>query len=416
MLNRTKKQDFIAVEEAFFNIKRKSNVDASIRSIQRVIEREFAQTVDIHIVENTSNEFFGMTVYPASNMIDTFVYSIINRKDNYYMEFWKDIKYWTIEIDSLLLYDTRLNANPQEITAVLLHEIGHTIYSNEIPQRLNRVFNYEFLKLNYRLRKLVLWNKAVDLLGLNVLNACGIKNYRSKMLKKEKYADDLAVKYGYGTNLADFLDKLIVVSGNSLIDRTEKELDNEVKTLVMWTVDNITELEIRKTKLRKSLKIEALSNSSTVIRDYIKKIQKSFFGAVEAGEPTPVTESYVVEQMVINQYRKILNEGFMDLFTKTGKLKKINQTDIDIIRVEIGRIQNEDDKIYVLNLIYNEMELINMGLDLIAEKKSNKVPMSKDRLVNFKKQLEEMRRQVLSLELDNKEYSIMVKYPKGYEG
>ena len=60
-----------------------------------------------------------------------------------------------VEIDSLLLYDHNLNATAGEVTAILLHEVGHIIASNGVVCRFERAKEYMTVKFDNKTRKLV---------------------------------------------------------------------------------------------------------------------------------------------------------------------------------------------------------------------------------------------------------------------
>jgi hypothetical protein len=87
-----------------------------------------------------------------------------------------------------------------------------------------------------------------------------------------------------------------------------------------------------------------------------------------------------------------------------------------MLAIEVDKIENNDDKIYVLDLIYDKLDLVNAALDFIDKGKPDKVSQSKQTLLGFKKELETMRAQVLNLQVKDKQYGVFIKYPKGYEG
>jgi hypothetical protein len=189
-------------------------------------------------------------------------------------------------------------------------------------------------------------------------------------------------------------------------------MEKELKAVVTWTFVNISELEYRKTKLRTMLQTEILQNPSKYIRTLVFNIKTKFFG----GNDENSYKEIVSEQFLVQQYNVVIKEGLLDLFDKYGKLKKINQSDIDILSVEKDRIENEDDKIYVLDLIYDKMDEVNAGLELISENKKEKVYLSKDKFLSYKAQLEKLRKDVLEVKLKDKQYGVFVQYPVGYEG
>ena len=411
----SKSQDMILLEECFYDIKSKNNVNGAILRIQRVIKRNFDINFTINIVNNDTREFFGMSIYPNKNQIEKIIDAIVNKKSStdVVIDLWQKTDEWVLEIDSILLYDKNLNANPAEIVAVLLHEIGHVVYSNSIPQRVNRILRYKMMHANLALKKLISWPKAQKIIQLVFVDACSSKNFRYTNLKTERVADQFVEKMGYGENLNNFIDKLVATQGNRLVNRTEEQVDQDVTATVNWTFVNIAELEFRRSNLRTTLQTELLKNPSRFVRDIVYDIRNTFFGKGES--ENPYTDA-VREQYLTNEFNVIVKEGLLSIFDKNGKVKKITQADIDILSVEVGRIENEDDKIYVLDLIYDKLSVINAALDLIKNGQKEKVPVSKDTLESFKAQLERMRIMALETPIKPKQYGVFIKYPKGYEG
>jgi len=407
----TKSPDMILMEQMFTNIKSGKDVDISLRTIERVLARNFGLEFNITLIDNKTKNFFGMSVYPSRNLIDTMVDQIINKKahSDVIEKLWSENKKWYLEIDSILVNDPSLNANPAEMVAVLLHEVGHVTQSNRIPSRIHKVLRYEIMQLSLSMKKLIKWKKCQILFDLIFAEACGSKNFS---LHREIEADKFAAKFGYGENLRQFIEKLLTTQGNSMIDRSETDMEKDVKAIVTWTFVNISELEYRKTKLREMLQTEILQSPSKYIRNLVFNIKTVFFG----GSDENSYKEIINEQYLVQQHQSIVKEGLLDLFDKYGKLKKITQSDIDIIQIEKDRISNEDDKIYVLDLIYDKLDQINAGLQLIDQNKKDKVVVSKDRLNGYKTQLEKLRKEVLATKIKEKQYGLFVQYPVGYEG
>lgn len=407
-----KSEDFLQLEHSFTHIKNKQDVEPKLRYVEKILKRKFDLTFHISIVDNDSGEFFGMCIYPQESILDVITDSLLNKNGTIKTveKIWSETKEWYIEIDSKLLYDKNLNANPAEIVAVLLHEIGHVVYSNTIPQRIGKVIKYVLLDLDFRTKNLVKLSRISKLLNLSMIEACTVKNYKSQAMKHETEADKFVYKQGYGQELENFITKLIKSTGNRYVDRTEEDIETDVRSVVNWTIENVTELEYRKTKLRNMLQTELLKNPSNYVRNIIKKIKVSIFG-----DDTDAYKSLATEQYLLQEHRKILMEGITNLFDKTGKVKKINPVDIDIIEIEMSKIENEDDKIYVLDLIHDKINLIDEALHLISENKQDKVPHSKETLLKFKERLEKMAKQVVSMRI-TRQYGLFIKYPAGYEG
>jgi len=426
---KTKSDNLIFIEKCFGSIKNKDDVNGNLAKIERTLSREFDLNFNLSIVNNATNSFFGMNIFPSVSTMDILVESIIEKKSSTeeIVKLWQNNDVWYIEIDSILLYDTKLNANPSEIVAVLLHEIGHIVYDNTIPRRLNKILRFKLMKLNYQMKALVANKKIRKLFNLAILESCTTKSFAFTNTNTERHADKFVIKYGYGNELDEFIGKLIQSQGNSLINREDKEVEKEIEIIVNWTVLNIKELEFRKKVLRNSLKVEMLKTPSDLTKRVVQDIHASFFGESTdkyrellseqySRVPQDVYSQMKYEQILMNDVNKILKEASVGLFDKLGKVKKVSQSDIDILEVDIGNIQNTDDKIYLLDRLYVLLDQINTALDLIEMGKSNRVSQSKSTLMNMKDQLLKLREQIMAMKIIDKEYGVFIRYPKGYQG
>lgn len=424
-------EDLQYIDKCFMAIKNKVAVNENLNKISLALERLFDIKCELHVVDNKSNTFFGMNVFPSVSTMDLIVDSIINKQSssNDILKLWEKNDKWYIEIDSILLYDLNLNANPQEMTAVLLHEIGHVVYTNTIPQRLYKVIKFKFVKLNYQMKQLISTEKIRKMFNIAIIESCSSKNYNYVNTNTEKIADKFVVNYGYGDELESFINKLIRSQGNSLVNRSNKEIENDIQVVVNWTVLNLKELEFRKKSLRTALKVEMLKNPSVLTKKVIQDIYTSFFGesndkyrallSEQAGIENDTYEELRSYQLLDEFVSRIVTEASGNIFDKNGRLKKITQNDVDILSVEAEKIDTVDDKIYLLDKLYSQLELVNMGLDYIdsnEKKLSGKVTQSKRTLLDMKEQLEELRSQILATKIIEKEYGVFIRYPKGYQG
>jgi hypothetical protein len=411
-----KNPDLHYIEESFTDIKSKSNVDSALATLERTLKRMYALDIHVSLVNNNTNKFFGMVIYPSKSLMDNMIDVILNGKQdssnlNATLELWKKNKEWYLEIDSLLLYDTTLNANPSEITAVLLHEIGHIINSNSVPQRLNRIIRYQVLKLNYSIRELCKKSATNKLFELAVIEACSNKNFRYINKDSERAADNFVVNAGYGDTLDNFITKLIYANGNSLVNRDDSDVDKDIEIVVKWAVENIGELEVRKTKLKQSIDVQIMKTPSMFVKSILKSIKDLFINT----EGTAYKQM-LQEQILFKTHKRIVAESMANFFNSTGKIKKLSQLDLDVLSVQIDKIENTDDKIYLLDLIYEKLELVNMAIDMIDKGSSNKVSQSRQSLAAMQVQLQKMRDQVLGIKIKDKQYGLFIKYPEGYEG
>lgn len=420
-------KDLNLMASYFTNIQMKKSVDTHIRGIERIIDRVFGLNVKIHIVDNNTGQFFGMNVTPER--MDRILMAILEEKstkDKLY-EVWREENNWVIEIDDLLLYDKNLNANGNEIVAVLLHEIGHVVYSNEAVSRANRVIKMTLMDAGAKYKKVLSDAKFRPLLQIPLYESCATKHFRlPKDNNREEYiADKFAFQYGYGESLVTFITKLLKTRGNGLIDRSESEMDSDVRVLVRWTVENVASLEKRKDKLSQSISIEERRNPSKVIKSIVSTIRDNIFGKNNDDDPINIA---IKEQYMYNDLDRLI-ESASSFSTDTKikkpsvvsivankKLKKIEVKELDILEVEIDRIEYPDDKIYLLELIHDLNDRITTSIATIEAGHPERVPQSKQSLVSLLERCNEMRRRVIKLDVRRPGYGLFIKYPKGYEG
>ena len=421
------------IEKCFYAIKDRVDVDDNLFKIERALNRIYDTNFTITISQNDTGIFYGVNIFPSVDTMDSLVQDIVKNKkySKDIEESWANIKDWYIEIDSILLYDMSLNANPAEITSVLLHEIGHVVFSNRVPISLHHIIRLKMTEMTHQIRLLLSDTKINKLLNIAIADACSAKNFNTSDVAKTD-ADQFVTYYKYGDAMDSFIDKYIVRFGTENVNRSMAELNKDIEVIVNWAVLNVRELEFRKTQLKTALKVEILKNPSVFTKKIIHDVYTTFFGEVTdryrellseqyMSTPTDVYAELQAEQNFTNFVHKALKEATeeSDLFDKYGKLKKVNQADIDVLFVESDDIQTTDDKIYLLDKTYNYLEIINMGLDYISsgdKGMSTRVSQSKNTLLSMKAQLEKIRSNILSTKIIEKEWGTFVRAPKGYEG
>lgn len=411
------KNDLQELEDCFAAIKQNTNVNQNLKLVNRILIRMFGEQFTVDITKNTSNQFFGMCIYPTINTCEKIVACVLQDKSKFQtaMEIWKENKDWKIEIDSILLYDISLNTNPREIVAVLLHEIGHSIYSNSIPQRLFKVMRYENMDIKLKVRNMLTNPKLRTLLIPTVIEACEFKWFKFLNNVEEAEADKFVIKMGYAEPLNEFITKLIKSKGNDLVTKTEKDAEKDIKAVYEWGIVNIDELSSRKQKLRSELNGQIIATPSVYVKKLFGDIKSLFFGKDNAIKFDQIVAEQYLVKMHENAKRdaelQIVNEAFIG-----NKAKKIDRSDIDYIRIQTECIDSQDDKIYLLDQIYHLNEMIEINEELIRQGKSNKVRHTAKQLQSFKEELVELRSIVLKYKIPQKTFSVFIKYPKGYEG
>lgn len=421
----TTKAGLKEVQDLFTELKHKASINSSytstLKSLVRAIKRSFELNVTIDIIPVTSHsEFFGMNITPSVDQnsinIEKMVGGVvrngtINIKE--YYAAWDSIKDWSIELDEALLVSNELNTTPEEITAILLHEIGHTVYSHAVPYRIMKVARTAIQNMNIRMRKIITWKPARKIMNVLFYQATLSKNFHNP-LKEETEADKFVVQCGYGEHLKSFIDKLMTYEGNRLIDRTEADMLADVEIFVQWYVESLKELQYRSTKINKDLELMIKnSRSNTVIRALMKaknnfvdnENRKFSYDQLLRGPESQVELSYALESVEPkNLYRK---------------LTPVNLADIDMISIKIPNIETGSDQMYILDLIHYYINILNEAkIVLMDETYSRKVryPLSPKQIDEYTEILQNLRKNVLAVKITPKDYRIIIDYPKGYEG
>lgn len=405
------------------------NTNPNTSSMERSLKSIFSNDYKIIYNENNTMEFFGMQIYPKKEVMTDIAYRIAENKGydtNQLLNILKTSD-WIIEIDSKLFTDMNLKPTPQELTACILHEIGHSLDKNSIANRLYRTYVVKKAEMTQRFKNLVRYNGSIfrNLLILPVAVAFTCKTYRSDVFGSELVADKIPVAYGYGYNLQSFITKIIKIYGNNNINKSNGELDDDVNVIYTWIINNLNSLSVRQKNLTLAIAGETIKMPLLYIKDILKSIIPDSLNFDDVSNPEALykmkghdrileTSNQFLQDMAVKYCMN--TEGLTSLFDNR-RVREVKQADIDYISLEIDKIKDHDDRMFVMDLIYDQMDLIEASEDLIAQGKSNLVRMRPDKLKYFKKELNDLRMRVLNIKFDDADrYIANIKYPAGYEG
>lgn len=404
-------------------------------------QKEF--TINIIDESNENESFFGMRVFPDENHMVALCGDITNGKDvasiSAMLKRWRNIKSWVIEIDSRSFDRMKINFNPSELTAMLLHEIGHTVYSDRKVEMFSRVYK----ECNIRMKTA---DKAASkvlyfLYQIPLTVLCGFRNWEvtSTDLKEEIFADTSVQKLGYGEHLISAFEKIIKKCGNTT--GYSSKMEDSIEQSITWCNLNVADLEKRQQKLKDELYLTGRRTNST----FIHKVIKGIMDRLHIRKKERYTGNIVIESSInidfadstfyrnnelmydFSKFNKLKNSIRMmkdsanstiaqEAFFKKNKKNEIpSQLDVDTIFVEIDRIENHADRRYVLDLIYHQEEKIENFKEKFAYNRDLERKHGAH-MENMLKELESMRRTVLAKRNFDKDYKVFVKYPAGYEG
>ena len=401
------------------------------------------KSFNVNISKNKSmgQEFFGFNVFPEMDKLEDICNKIANDDTKFkdIVKRWRSIEDWEIVIDSLVFDRDFIAFNPKELTAMLLHEIGHVTQSDEPIEQFYRAY----IEAKSRMKSADKVSKKVlyILYTIPLAVACTSRRWVNDKneIKLEISADKSLIETGYAEHLINAFDKIIKASGS--ITRTEDMNYKEIESNVEWANMNIVDVIKRRDKLKDSLYYKAIQTNSGYIQALCSRIldflgvrmRERYTGAVAEscmlnelinGEITLETHVPVfdikkfgqIEARIVREQNamEIVNESF---FNKRKKSKVVlpDEYDLDRIFVAIDDIQNNYDKVYVLDMIYENIEKLNDFEEAIAmdEVKAKKWA---PKIEEMRKRLATLRNSVLTKNIAKKEYKVFVKYPEGYEG
>ena len=416
-----------------------SKLETALDNLPFNSEKSFS--VNISKNKSMGKDFFGFNVFPEIDKLEDICNKIANDDVKFkdIVKRWRSIKEWEIVIDSLVFDRSFIAFNPKELTAMLLHEIGHVTQSDEPIEQFYRAY----LESKSRLKNADKVSKKVlyILYTIPLAVACTSRRWVNDKneIKLEISADKSLIETGYAEHLINAFDKIIKASGS--INRSEDMNYKEIESNVEWANMNIVDVIKRRDKLKDSLYYKAIQTNSGYIQALCTRIlnflgvrmRERYTGAVAEscmlnelinGEIT--LETHVpfydikkfgqIEARIVREQNalEVANEAFFNK-RKNSKVNIPDEYDLDRIYVAIDDIQNNYDKVYVLDLIYEQIEKLNDFEEAISmdETKSKKWA---PKIEEMRQRLATLRKTVLSKNIAKKEYKVFVKYPEGYEG
>lgn len=402
-------------------------------------KKEF--NVSISKSKGTNRDFFGFNVFPAIDKIDDICAHVANsdEKFNSILKRWRSIDEWELVIDSMVFDRTYIAFNPKELTAMVLHELGHVTQSDEPIEQFYRAYleAKSHMKTSDKISKKFLYMLYTIPLAI----ACTSRRWVNDKneLNIEISADKSLIETGYAEHLITAFDKIIKVNGTANMSTNYNY--NKIESNIDWANSNIVDVVKRRDKLKDSLYYKAIQSNSGYIQALCTKIldtlgvrmRERYTGYVAEscmltellnGEITlethiPVFNEQVydmLETRILNAQRNddIATEGFFNK-RKNSRVNIPDDYDLDRIYVAIDDIQNNSDKVYVLDMIYENIEKLNNFEEAIAmdEYKSKKWAT---KIQEIRDRLAVLRKQVLTKNIAKKEYKVFVKVPEGYEG
>lgn len=398
----------------------------------------------VHVVKNNTTEpFFGMRIFPdteaAQKIAENMVVDKFKASDM--RDAWQKINKWVIEIDSQCFDRSKLALNPKEITSMLLHEVGHTIYSDKVIERFYRAYQTSYMSMKSAEKDTVKF--AYALFTLPLATTCMLRSWTRgrTAIKEEYFADNIVVDNGYGDHYVSALSKIIEACGNSIVNSNSAEADAEVETMMTWAITNICDVKKRKENLKDQLFYRSVKSSSGFLKALSVKVlntlgvnlREKYTGDVVECTLDRMSKDGVeaafelcFDTIGYNRFdatlvNSITNPKYtpgtsaFESWRKTKPQKLPSWEELDRIKIEIDKMSNHYDRSFVLDLIYDQVNHINDFMESI-QNDSSATRKFKPEAAKMMAQLDKYREIVLSRESFAKRYQVFVQAPDGYEG
>ena len=353
-----------------------------LRSIQRELNLFFKDShcIDIYYTDNTSKPFFGMIVCPRIN--GEVIYDYLMGDDNVRLS-----EYY-VEIDSHL-FNPLLKLRSREITALLLHEVGHVI-NDATPIIDARKYLDEYLAKNNESMKMS------DSIHYKEILAYALKDFVSKDRSifysnnvDEILADDFARSYGYGAALEAAMQKIL--SSNAKL--YQGQTDDKFATF-MWSLRLYRHMQYRRIPaLRMLAKAKSLTGSrieKAEIENVIRRINR-------------IDDNALMEATNNNLIGKIKNR------MKKMRIDTLKSLDDDYyeINMRIRNVEDEDDALYLMRQLNTRISIISDYIESedLSTSDRKKWNASLDRFNRLREELSN------TMVYKNKSYGIFVTYP-----
>lgn len=420
MINKLNRNMINDIEASFQLLKEdKSNLEA-IDRIKKSLESglpDFVFNISVTPIEKNERDlYFIMSVFPDESTVDKIITSITNDDTDIQaiQRLWQLNKVWNIEIDERILQDKPIGFTPSELTAMLLHEIGHIVISTSIPSRVSIIIKYELLKSKFSNRMMLRDKIFRSILSIPILDAC-VSDYTRTIssIKDEVEADSFAAKMGYRRDLITALKKVMVVSKSA----GQQSVNDKIVSGVRLALSTVSDLEKRNIELSKNrlfgFREEA---SSQYIKDFVESYIDKIYGIDESNSTfTNRRLDYFIECG-----QKTIQDGYYtEFFLFKKELKRIDPVEIDYIGSKISSIQDENDRMMIISYIHHKLDLVDYYIEIMSNPKTAaryNIPHTLPQLIKIKNTLTEYRIQALKQPLPLKNRGLLVSWADGYEG
>ena len=338
--------NFSNIERCMFILKEDGNSASILNTLKNELNKFFikAKCREILYTNNTDKLFFGMRVYPVlygDNVMDLIIDDKLGTvSDSYYVEF--DSK----------LFDPLLGLNEQELTAILLHEIGHIVYDtstlDEVRKQLDMYLVKSGTDIDFNASK-----SYRELLAYAMKDSViKVGSIFSRIGNDEIIADSFVVACGYGPHLESGIKK---ISHSSVY--LNKNVDDRLIVL-SWVLRLNSEF-----KLRRLPAIKTLNTAKQLTGSKLEERELSYTVNILNHMDDPLNEANIIDN-VKSRFSKKFNDF------KVKGIRSI-KNDVYELNLRLRCAETEDDLLYVIRTTNSDIAILKdyMTEDISGEER-----------------------------------------------
>lgn len=374
--------DFDDLTDAVAKLKQ-NQTSSNLNELKKELNKFYNDSTckEILYTFNTDKMFFGMTVMPV--ITNDTVKKIITTDDKI------RINEYYLEIDSKL-FDIGLTT--REITAILLHEVGHMVNDSKPLDTIGNGLNLQLARKGKNL-------KGISDIEFKELLNFAIKNsvqrlYSAFQFKDEEIiADEFSVACGFGDDLENAIKKIVRSTG------TINKGVNGKLAAIQWSLRIYTDLGLRRLSAVRTLK-KVYSMTPSELE---KRSLKRTINVLEQ----PMKAKYFEEGMSLID--KMLDKTSSAY--KSFKYKNMRGLEDDLYEysMRVENTETEEDALIILRAVNVRLAIID---DYVLEEGKNMPDSERQRWFKLKNKYQIVRDKLANKKIyKDKYYSLFVNSP-----
>lgn len=408
-MNKKDKESLLRIERAVLALMETPQNEQVCNEIASALSDCFDAEFTVVCVPARDDEYFIMSVYPEQSTMNTIIKALTDGENEKTIEkLWAKNKKWTIEIDEKI-FGNNPKVTEKEVTAMLLHEVGHIALSNKVTSRVMNILRYEIAKASVANKVAIADKLFSGVMSLPIVSAC-IANKKDGNINEEIKADKFATKMGYKVYLASALNKFskanVFQSANDNVEAASK-----------YSLDIVSAFNRRQDALNKK-SLFNLMNSHT--SPFVKEMVEDTYNRLYNPTYKDMNEEKRVELIHESIESKAMDALFESpLFFGKKTIKRIDPNSIDYVKISAQKIRSTDDKMLTISYARHLIDLIDYQLKLYsidANSEKYVITDSPEQLKMYRRDLEKVIDYVMNYRIPKYDPQLLVQYPAGFEG